>query len=176
MSGAVHTRPGLPTWMGAGAGTEAGAAARTRREQYPAGLRALLDVQAPMPEEKPHPAPANTTAVPTEPEAMHVPHDVDPLIVGILRMLREAPEPGWVSMPRLVKQLRSSGSEVLRTLHVLSDAHFGPQQGLGWVQVRQIELRWQARLTELGRHCSEELFAPEVSAAAAPPDQSNKTP
>lgn len=89
---------------------------------------------------------------------------IDPLIIGVLRMLREAPEPGWVSLPRLGKRLESSGSEVLRILHVLSDARFGEQPGLGWVAVRNEGLRWQARLTEAGRVSSDELFGDQGGA------------
>lgn len=76
---------------------------------------------------------------------------VDPLLIGILRLLHAEPTGGWVSLPRLVKHLHASGSEVLRGLQVLSDARFGPQQGLGWVHVRQTGVRWQARLTALGQ-------------------------
>lgn len=94
---------------------------------------------------------------------------IDPLIVGILRMLLEASGAGWVSLPRLGKQLRASGSEVLRVLHVLSDARFGEQRGAGWVQVRNDGLRWQARLTDLGRAYCGHLFA-SGHAADAPAD------
>lgn len=89
---------------------------------------------------------------------------IDPLIVGILQTLCEAPSAGWVSLPRLGKRLGASGSEVLRVLNVLSDAQFGDTQGLGWVEVRHEELRWQARLTETGYHHCESMF-PAASAA-----------
>ncbi|THU04177.1 hypothetical protein E9531_05135 [Lampropedia puyangensis] len=79
-------------------------------------------------------------------------------MLGVLYALWLAPEQAWVSLPRLVKHLRSSASALLRTLAPLSVARVHGQPGMGWLEVRNEGLRWQTRLTAEGRMQCAGLF------------------
>ena len=89
----------------------------------------------------------------------------DPLASQILQML--AAEHAPVSLPRLGKQLGQSGSVLMRQLAVMGSASIGGQAGPGWVDLRQEDGRWVARITLQGL----EAAALVVDALGAPPAQ-----
>lgn len=86
-------------------------------------------------------------------------YGIDPLMLALLHRLLQTSDGEWVSLPRLVKSLASSGSDILRVLSALSQI---PAQDAaaqkGWVEVRSEGLRWTTRLTEEGRSQAQGLF------------------
>ena len=76
----------------------------------------------------------------------HLP--TDPLACEILQML--AAEQAPVSLPRLGKRLGQSASVLMRQLAVMGTASIAGQAGPGWVDLRQEDGRWVARITPQG--------------------------
>ena len=73
---------------------------------------------------------------------------IDSLACQILQML--AAEQAPVSLPRLGKQLGQSASVLMRQLAAMGSASIAGQAGPGWVDLRQEEGRWVARITPQG--------------------------
>lgn len=76
---------------------------------------------------------------------------------AILRVLRTAPPPGGMSLPRLAKKLQLGASVLLRQLALLGDARIGDRIGPGWVRVLRDEERWIVHLTDVGRGVADAL-------------------
>jgi FdhD protein len=89
----------------------------------------------------------------------------DPLASQILQML--AAEQAPVSLPRLGKQLGQSGSVLMRQLALMGSASIAGQAGPEWVDLRQEDGRWVARITPHGL----EAAALVADAPGAPPVQ-----
>lgn len=61
-----------------------------------------------------------------------------------------AAEQAPVSLPRLGKQLGQSASVLMRQLAVMGTASIAGHAGPGWVDLRQEDGRWVARITPQG--------------------------
>ena len=86
--------------------------------------------------------------------------ELDELSAAILRELAAAPGEAGMALPRLGKHLGLGASVLMRSLSAMSNARIGGIDGPGWVRVTQVEERWNAALTELGREfCRRRLGA-----------------
>ncbi|CAN7704612.1 hypothetical protein LJR039_005820 [Pseudorhodoferax sp. LjRoot39] len=78
-------------------------------------------------------------------------HDDAPLSTRILQELATAPEGGGMSLPRLGKRLGLGASVLMRELTLMGDATIGGVRGPGWARVVQLDERWVAYITPVGR-------------------------
>lgn len=78
-----------------------------------------------------------------------------PLRAGILRELANAPPSGGMSLPRLGKRLGQGVSVLMRELSLMGDAVIGGARGPGWVRVVQLDDRWVAHITPVGRELND---------------------
>jgi len=86
--------------------------------------------------------------------------ELDPLAAAILRELAAAPADPGMSLPRLGKRLGLGASVLMRSLSAMGHARIGGVEGPGWVRVTQVDERWTAVLTDVGRDfCARHLGA-----------------
>ena len=78
-----------------------------------------------------------------------------------------AAEQAPVSLPRLGRQLGQSASVLMRQLAVMGTASIAGHAGPGWVDLRQEDGRWVARITPQGL----EAAVLAADASGAPPSQ-----